>query len=395
MAATPPSSDKKRHLALFGHPILGAGRGLTLTSQVREILLEEILSGHWRVGERLPSVAQLARQSGLSRWPIQEAFDLLAREGYLSKSERSGTFLQSMEPEGRKPKGIIGVAMLLTEEQGTWGTAPYSEYRLARVMAVAESRQFSIEVKYLADDDDWSKIDVAGKHFRPAVLGVLSLYRFAHPASRVLADDRLPFVHLGGYVGYCSPTVAGDTFSGFYHITRRVIESGHKNIVCVCDPSDSESERQSNLLGHAVAMREAGLVVNERAWMRSQEIREGDLMGIRAYLEEFADATAIICMWGAIAPAIVEMANVMGLRVPDDLSVTAHGASPLGSRRDIMMTCLEYDVDGMINEAIDLLEEQRRTRRVDRTCILSNPIIREGGSLAPPPKRIARGGIRR
>jgi hypothetical protein len=49
-------------------------------------------------------------------------------------------------------------------------------------------------------------------------------------------------------------------------------------------------------------------------------------------------------------------------------------------------------MDGLINEALDLLEEQRKTRRVERTCILGNPIIREGGSLAPPPEKLAHEG---
>lgn len=373
----------KKHYALFGHPILDGGRGLTFTSQVREILLEEILSGHWRVGDRLPSVAQLARQSGLSRWPIQEAFDLLEAEGYLSKSERSGTYLKSMEPEGKRPKGTIGVALLLTEEQGTWSTAPYSEYRLARLMAVAESRQLSIEVKYLAADDDWENVDLAGKFFRPSVMGVISLYCFPHNSPRKLPDDRLPFVYIGGHTGYCVPSVAGDTFSGFYHLTRKVLSQGHRDVVCFADPSDSDWEREYGLRGHAQAMQEAGLRINEAAWRRSLDVAEGDLSGIRDFLEEFNSATAIICMWGAMAPSLVEVAGIMGLNVPADLSITAHGAAPLGSRRDIMMTCLEYDVDGLIAQAIDLLEEQRRTRRVDRTAILSNPTITEGGSLAP------------
>ncbi len=384
MASDSTHTRDEKHFSLFGHPILHAGRGLTYTSQVREILLEEILSGHWRVGERLPSVAQLARLSGLSRWPIQEAFDLLEQEGYLSKSERSGTYLKSMEPEGRKPRGTIGVAMLLTEEKGSWGTSPYSEYRLARVMAVAESRQLSITVKYLAAHDDWSEVDLAGRYFRSSAFGVISLYCFPHVPSKFLPPDRLPFVYIGGHTGYCSPVAAGDTFSGFYQITKQVIAKGHRRIICFADPSDSEWEREFSLRGHAMAMNEEGLQVNEEAWRQSLEVPEGDLLAIRSYLERFSDATAIICMWGAMSPTIVEVATIMGLNVPGDLSITAHGASTLGSKRDIMMTCLEYDMDGLINDAIDLLEEQKSTGRVDRTCILSNPILREGGSLAPP-----------
>ena len=124
--AKQPVPSNKDHPSLFGHPVLNTGKGLTLTSQVREILLEEILSGRWETGARLPSVAALARQSGLSRWPIQEAFESLRKMGYLRQTERSGTFLETLTPEGRQPLGILGVALLLSEEEKTWTTSPYS-----------------------------------------------------------------------------------------------------------------------------------------------------------------------------------------------------------------------------------------------------------------------------
>jgi len=379
------------HPSFFGRPILAPGRGLTLTSQVREILLEEILSGHWKVGERLPSVAALARQSGLSRWPIQEAFELLRKQGYLRQSERSGTFLETMAPEGRKPLGQLGVAMPVAENQKSWLTTPYSEYRLARVMAVAESRQYTVELKYLRIEDDWTEVDRVGKFFGSEVMGVLSLYAFPHPASSELGADRHPFVYLGGNSHMCLPAVAGDTTNGFYRLTRKLIGMGHRNIICFCDPSDTEWETQCHLLGHSMAMREAGFTVNQKAWERSLKIAEGDLSAVRAYLEEFGDATALICMWGGMAIPIIEVATMMGIRVPDDLSVTAHGACKLASRSDMTVTYLEYDVDTLIHTCLDLLIEQKQTRRIDKTHVLGNPRIHVGSSVAPPPSAPADG----
>lgn len=370
--------------SLYGHPILPAGKGLTLTSQVREILIEEIMNGRWSVNERLPSVAALAEESGLSRWPIQEAFDQLAQEGYLSKSERSGTFLKSSTPEGRKPIGTIGVAILLDEEQGNWNTSPYSEYRLARVMAVAEKRHYSVKVKYIHRGEDWDKVDQVGGVFGEEVVGVISLHPFNHMPEFNLADDRLPFVYFGGNTPYCLPNVTGDTSNGFYQLTSAIIAQGHEKIICFCDPADSKYELAAHLYGHRLAMDEAGLEVNEPAWRQSLNVREGDLSAIRSYLEDYKDATAIICMWGGMATHLVAVADMMGIKVPEELSVTAHGASPLVNKPGQMMTALEYDVDALISAAVDLLREQQRYRCVKRTHVLGNPYINLGASLAPP-----------
>lgn len=377
----------KDHPSFFGRPILNPGRGLTLTSQVREILLEEILEGHWKAGERLPSVAALARESGLSRWPIQEAFELLRKQGYLRQTERSGTFLESTAPEGRKPVGRVGVAMPVAENQKSWLTTPYSEYRLARVMAVAESRHYSVELKYLRMEDPWSEVDRVGRFFGTEVMGVLSLYAFPHPAPSELAPDRLPFVYLGGNSHMCLPAVAGDTTNGFYRLTRKLLAMGHRNIICFCDPSDTDWETRCHLLGHMMAMREAGLTVNQKAWERSLEIAEGDLSAIRSYLEEFSEATAIICMWGGMAIPIVEVAGMMGIRVPDELSITAHGACKIASREDMPVTYLDYDVDALIHTCIDLLIEQKQTRLIQKTHVLGNPRIHVGASATAPAPR--------
>lgn len=377
------------HPQLFGRPIFTQELGLTLTNQVREILLEEIHQGRWQVGDRLPSVAVLAKQSGLSRWPIQEAFERLRKEGYLRQSERSGTFLDTLSPEGRKPLGAIGVAMLLSEEAGSWITAPFLQYRLSRIMEVAEQRNFAIEIKYLRPDDDWTEVDRVGAVFSSSVIGVLSLNPFPHASPVELPADRLPFVYLGGNTYDCAPTVAGDTMAGFYQLTRHILGLGHRNIVCFLNPNDTEHENRNRLLGHERAMQEAGLTVNEQAWRRSLTITEGDLSAIRAYIEEFHEASAIICMWGAVDVQIVQVATMMGIRVPDDLSVTGHGAGPMGANYPgKVMTCLEYDMDAMINASFDLLQTQKSRRRVEFSLLLSNPLIHAGDSLAAPAGRV-------
>jgi DNA-binding LacI/PurR family transcriptional regulator len=277
--------------------------------------------------------------------------------------------------------------MLLAEDQQTWRTTPYTEYRLSRVLTVAKERRYAVDIKYLRAEDDWSAVDRAGAIFSGNHVGVISLYPFAHAPWDELPPDRLPFVHLGSNSYVCLPTVAGDTLTGFYRLTRRVIAEGHRDIVCLSDPADTDWEVQCRLVGHEQAMREAGLEVNYGAFKRSRGLVAGDLAALRAFLEDYPTATCVICMWGQVSSQLVEVAEMMGIRVPDHLSITAHGLSRMGSRHDAVMTHLAYDVDALVHSCFDLLLEQKRTRRTRRTLVLESAYVREGGSLKPPASR--------
>jgi GntR family transcriptional regulator / MocR family aminotransferase len=62
-------------------------------------LRAEILSGRLGAGSRLPATRDLARQYGLARGTIVNAFDQLKSEGYIEGSVGSGTYVSEVLPE--------------------------------------------------------------------------------------------------------------------------------------------------------------------------------------------------------------------------------------------------------------------------------------------------------
>jgi GntR family transcriptional regulator/MocR family aminotransferase len=64
-----------------------------------ESLRSEILEGRLRPGARLPATRDLARQYGLSRGTIVNAFDQLKSEGYADGSVGSGTYVSKILPD--------------------------------------------------------------------------------------------------------------------------------------------------------------------------------------------------------------------------------------------------------------------------------------------------------
>lgn len=70
------------------------GKG-PLFGQIKRAVAGQILRGHWQAGERLPNEEQLSSLYGVSRQTVHKAIALLAREGFLVRRRRAGTFVAS------------------------------------------------------------------------------------------------------------------------------------------------------------------------------------------------------------------------------------------------------------------------------------------------------------
>lgn len=181
---------------LFGHQIVFSSKR-TLTDQVHGILCEEIHRGRWRFGDRLPSITDLAEESGLSRMPIQQSFERLENEGYVRRQERVGTFLVSVMPQSGTPRGAIGILMLADEEFRDTNPLLTSHHRVQKILEAAVQIGYQIETVYLRKNDDWDSTDALGGPFSDRVKGIISLHPFPHPNPEILPEDRLPLVFWG------------------------------------------------------------------------------------------------------------------------------------------------------------------------------------------------------
>lgn len=93
-------------------PVLEVDRAspLPLHRQLYERYREAILEGRLRAGERLPSTRALARELGLSRMPVLQAFEQLLAEGYFETRIGAGTFVSASlpDPVPRRPAPEAG-----------------------------------------------------------------------------------------------------------------------------------------------------------------------------------------------------------------------------------------------------------------------------------------------
>ncbi len=83
---------------------------LNLQSQIRQKLVEAILSGTFPAGSKLPSSRKLAEQLSVARNTVVLAYEQLIEEGFLESRQRSGIFVNEHILDGRvgfhgKPAG--------------------------------------------------------------------------------------------------------------------------------------------------------------------------------------------------------------------------------------------------------------------------------------------------
>jgi GntR family transcriptional regulator len=66
--------------------------------QLAELMEQEIVSGRWRPGERVPSEPDLCERYGLSRTTVRQALARLEQRALINRLKGQGTFVQRAEP---------------------------------------------------------------------------------------------------------------------------------------------------------------------------------------------------------------------------------------------------------------------------------------------------------
>lgn len=68
--------------------------------QLTRILLDQINSGSWQPGHKIPTEEALCNEYKVSRITVKQAVNNLVSEGYLMKFQGKGTFVTGIVPEG-------------------------------------------------------------------------------------------------------------------------------------------------------------------------------------------------------------------------------------------------------------------------------------------------------
>lgn len=301
------------------------------------IVSEYLETGYLQAGDRLPPVRELEQRYRVSRNTVLHALSLLEQQGYVVRKHGAGVFVRGASPSRTPAAPLLGFV----------GPNIYADLMLRvyeGVEKVVRLHQMHVVMGSTSNDYHVERWQVG----RMVELGCQAIVLF--PCTRTesqLRQDYLkqeftevPIVLVDtAYPEQGRPQVVFDNYRAGYEMTQLLLQEGHRRIVFM-----DFARREDNWMhystreryrGYVDALRMAGVTPDPSdhwvIWDKHfalDDLRPDIELFLRQWLTTSHPPTAIIAIEDAIAMQIVVMAQDLGIRVPEQLSVVGFDDLP-------------------------------------------------------------------
>ena len=355
---------------LFGKKII-PHHMLNYAEQLFDILVGEIELGRWKLNERLPGVISLAQELQFGTKTVQSAYERLKLEGYVNTLGYRGTYLKSQHPQAPATVGKIGV--LVSEEQTGQPLILWYEHV---ILLQARRKDLLIETKVLPDGLDVREANRKGALFGDDVTGIISLAPFRMPVRFGDESGALPVVFLCPPFERCAPKVCADVRDAYYDLTSRLIRYGHTRVVFSEDSEEPDPlQTKMHREGYLEAMQEHGLPVDRDLMKASRDVSNSKPDDIADHLKSIVrpspgqHPTAVVAGSLGRGMALVRVAPLLKIGIPEDLSVVTIGSDRLDGQDEKQITGMLPDFDHMVEMCLTMLEQQKLSGKSNFTKI--------------------------
>ncbi|MBE6612447.1 MAG: GntR family transcriptional regulator [Ruminococcaceae bacterium] len=341
-----------------------------LYQKIYHKLREQITSGVLAENDKLPTEYELMEQFGVSRVTVIKALNLLKDDGLIRRIPKVGSFVSvsdAAEPCGEK--GTIALILAFSSEDAP-GLCEAVREEAAKhgyhVMLYNTRQSVETEQKYLKS---MLEREVAGVICYPVNGEYENLSDY-----RALKKAGVPLVTVDKRVWQPDgeiPCVTTDNRKAAREITSWVIGKGHCRIG-YCYSLLIQANARYRFKGYAEALMEHDIeydsaLVGEMD-ARLTQYRSSDSV-YRQFLEYLTSLpeppTALICENDVVALRIMRQAKSMGIRIPDQLSVTGFDNLYLCEMLDVPLTTMEQNFSEIGREAVRQLLKEMDGGRAD------------------------------
>lgn len=306
-------------------------------------LREDILSGKFSEGQKLPSENELSQKLGFSRQTIRQAMDTLSKEELLERKQGSGTYVAFRETEKRQPTKNIGIISTYTDSyifpaiiHGIDSVLRDEGYMMQLALTHNQVENEARALKMMLEKN------VDGLIVEPAQSGLpninLALYQQIKHRNIPLVFFNAHYPHLDFQYVCMNDRLAG------YKAARCLINAGHKTIAGMFKSDDSQGQLRYH--GFMEAQIEAGLDVNSSRiiWFTTEDIPylAQDFARVKRGLK---DCTGLVCYNDQTAFTIVPELIKAGYAIPDDLSVVGIDNADMAAFCEVPLTSVAHPTD--------------------------------------------------
>lgn len=345
MKLVPPLSSKKMHV-------------------VHASLRQQVLSGEWQDGDKLPTESELAERFECSISTISKAVGLLAHEGLVERKPRAGTRVLSRQHTSTPAAtGLESFAFIYPAEkhEGIWraakGFQDAAHDNDQRVTMLSTGMDYHREAEFMTRLVEF------------AVKGAVVYPNFTtNEAQTVFVNailaSRFPIVLTAlNPLGLNCPVVTLDGFHAGYTMTRYLIDRGARKVGYLSDRARSFSMRE-RYLGYRKALEESGIEPAPE-WVSLNPsmnvdlvdpMREPEVMA-QAYLEQAKGINGVVCSTDFLAAAAIKAAQRLGLSVPGKLKIVGMDDYDFAAQLDVPLTTYRIPYQEIGETAFQILSK--------------------------------------
>lgn len=312
---------------------------------VKQAILDKIQSGELQPNDKLQSEEEYSKMFNVSGITIRKALSELAGEGYIVRTKRKGTFVNS--PVSEEASSHL-IAIVFSAED-------YYDTSYMKIIKGAQSMAAEYNYSLIVE---WSSNNLI--HEAETIRKMLDrnidgfiLYPFDPIKSRsnymLIEEKNIPYVLVDRYdINHPCYFVGCNNYDGAVLATRELLKLNHTKIKFVSYYFFLNSE-QERFNGYCSVMRQAGLEVTPENLLSNIDY---DLLKKQILDRE---VTALLCCNDRIAVKIIQNLLERGIKIPQDVSIIGFDDWDYGQNTSIGLSTVRQNFNEIGANAAHLL----------------------------------------
>lgn len=334
--------------------------------KVKDGLKEDIISGKYKVDEKLPTESELMKQYAVSRYTVRRAVGDLESDHFIYRIQGGGMFVQDWHKDWSTPTDtkLIGVI-----------TTHIADYIFPNIISgidqVLSKAGYSILISNTHNTHEKERkslinmLDskVAGLIIEPTQSALPNPNEDLY---QEIKDDELPTLFINAHYPQLNfPYVDTDDLAAEQRLMNYLFGLGHQSILGIFQVDDIQGVNRMNGFVRAYQEHPEYSYKSNIIMYQSRESTEKIFERISGYLKQQEAPTAIACYNDQLAIHVIDYLKSNDIKVPEDVSVVGFDNYQTGEYFTPSLTTMNHEKERMGADAADALIKLLKHDRVE------------------------------
>ena len=342
----------------------------TKYSMVKDYIMSKIQDGTYQPNQKIESESELMEQFGVSRHTVRLAIGDLVTEGWLYRIQGSGTFCADRNEINSKKTNNQHKSIAIV-------TTYISDYIFPSIIRGAESwlseNGYQVSI-FSTNNDHKNEQRILKKILTQSFDGVI-----VEPTKSACSNPNIiyylelerlgiPYLMINAYYEELEPVriIMDDEKGGFLQ-TEHLINLGHKKIVGCFKTDDTQGiKRMKGFLKahrqYQIPIEPGNIITYETENKNKKPVEELEAL----LTSKYSSFTAIVCYNDELAMEILDVIRMLGLNVPDDLSIVGFDDSLFAELTEVKLTSIVHPKSKLGAKAAETILELIEDKTADQ-----------------------------